>query len=393
MIAGILEKLRRRPSPRPGMTARTYMPQLDGLRFFAVMAVVVAHNWDPSLGPWILNRVNLGGLGVGLFFVLSGFLITGILLQGRRLDDSRPRSRLFFMRQFYARRFLRIFPVYYAVLIGITILGSERSQVLPWLFTYTTNIYIWHHLTFIRFSHFWTLAVEEQFYLVWPLLLLFLPRRWLVSALVTLICLAPLYRLYATFRYPVDASIAGSFTSGTLTVGHLDSLGLGSFLALAFSREHGGERVHRILVRLVLPVGVATYVTVLALSHYGVDDRALVALDETGAALVFCWLIGTASRGFDGVPGWVLDWSPIVYLGKISYGIYIFHLLIPLIAFSWFAKHLGIAYSNSGFINFVATSLATFAVASVSWHAFEAPINRLKRHFPYTREPLALVHP
>ena len=137
------------------------------------MAVVVAHNWDPSLGPGILDRVNLGGLGVGLFFVLSGFLITGILLQGRP-DGSASGNRPRFMKQFYVRRFLRIFPIYYLVLIGITILGSERSEVMPWLFTYTTNIYIWDHLTFLRFSHFWTLAVEEQFYLFWPLLLLFL---------------------------------------------------------------------------------------------------------------------------------------------------------------------------------------------------------------------------
>jgi peptidoglycan/LPS O-acetylase OafA/YrhL len=350
------------------------MPQLDGLRFFAVMAVVVAHNWDPSLGPGILDRVNLGGLGVGLFFVLSGFLITGILLQGRP-DGSASGNRPRFMKQFYVRRFLRIFPIYYLVLIGITILGSERSEVMPWLFTYTTNIYIWDHLTFLRFSHFWTLAVEEQFYLFWPLLLLFLPRRWLLPTLILLISLAPLYRLY-----------------GTLTIGHLDSLGLGALLALAFQGDQSG-RVRSILVRIVLPVGLAIYVTALALSHYGVSNRAMITLDKTGAALVFCWLIGVASLGLRGIGGRILDYGPIVYLGKISYGIYIFHLLIPLILFSWIAKHLGVSYSNTGFVNFVATSLATFAVAALSWHFFEAPINRLKRHFPYKPEPVAVVHP
>jgi len=366
------------------------MPQLDGLRFFAVMAVVVAHNWDPSLGPSILDRVNLGGLGVGLFFVLSGFLITGILLQGRPggpASGNRPR----FMKQFYVRRFLRIFPIYYLVLIGITILGSERSVVMPWLFTYTTNIYIWDHLTFLRFSHFWTLAVEEQFYLFWPLLLLFLPRRWLLPTLILLISLAPLYRLYATYAYPADA--AGSFTAGTLTIGHLDSLGLGALLALAFQADPEGVRTRSVLVRIVLPVGLAIYVTVLALSHYGVSNRPMIVLDKTGAALVFCWLIGFASFGLRGIPGRILDYGPIVYLGKISYGIYIFHLLIPLIAFAWIAKHLGVSYSNTGFVNFVATSLATFAVAALSWHFFEAPINRLKRHFPYKPEPVAVVHP
>jgi peptidoglycan/LPS O-acetylase OafA/YrhL len=362
------------------------MPQLDGLRFFAVMAVVVAHNWDPTLTGWLLDRVNLGGLGVGLFFVLSGFLITGILLQGRQ-DGPAPPNRLWFMRQFYVRRFLRIFPIYYLVLIGITILGSERSEVLPWLYTYTTNIYIWHHLIFLRFSHFWTLAVEEQFYLLWPLLLLFLPRRWLVPTLIVLISVAPLYRLYATYRYPADASLAGSFTSGTLTLGHLDSLGLGALLAIAFQAR--GDRVRATLTRIVLPLGLAIYLTVLALSHYRIDDRAMLALDKTGAALAFCSLVGVASIGLRGLSGRVLEYGPIVYLGKISYGIYIFHLLVPLIAFAWFAKHLGIDYSNRGFINFLATSAATIAVAALSWQFFEAPINRLKRHFPYKPKPVA----
>jgi len=112
--------------------------------------------------------------------------------------------------------------------------------------------------------------------------------------------------------------------------------------------------------------------------------------------LFFCWLIGSASRGFQGRFGRLLEWRPIAYLGKISYGIYIFHNLVP-VAFAAIATSLGIHYEDAGVINFVASSLVTFAVAALSWHLFERPINGLKRYFQYEKtggtHPVASVIP
>jgi peptidoglycan/LPS O-acetylase OafA/YrhL len=356
-----------------------YMPQLDALRFFAVMGVIIVHNWQPSPST-IIGQVDWGNLGVKLFFVLSGFLITGILIGGRELGHRNPERRLFFVRQFYARRFLRIFPIYYAVLIVLVLAGvGQTRQIWPWLFGYATNIYIWHNLAFpYAVPHFWTLAVEEQFYLVWPWAMLFLPRRWLVPFLLTLCCLGPAWRLYASFHYSPDHS-SGAYT---FTFGVVDFLAIGAILAIAAHADRSGERLQRALTLWALPIGAVTYAVLFYVSRSSLDRHAALALEDTGAALVFCWLIGSASRGFDGQFGRLLEWRPIVYLGKISYGIYIFHYLVPL-AFAAAATHVGLMYENSGFGNFIATSLVTFGVASLSWHFFEHPINGLKRHFRY----------
>jgi peptidoglycan/LPS O-acetylase OafA/YrhL len=372
------------------------MSQLDGLRFLAIMGVIVQHNWGPPALPWIFGPIDWGLLGVRLFFVLSGFLITGILIGGRELGE----RRLFFMRQFYVRRFLRIFPIYYLVLVVVLLTAVEPArQVWPWLFSYTTNIYIWHNLNWMgHLGHLWTLAVEEQFYLVWPWLMLFLPRRWLVPALVGLVCLAPLYRLYASFHYAADAGYGGSYTSFAFTFAVLDSLGLGALLALAADRyREEGERLRRVLTRVVLPLGVAGWLTLLAVFHYGKGgEHVRLALDQTALALIFCWLVGCAAWGFRGSFGALLEWRPIIYLGKISYGIYIFHNLVPVV-FGAAARKLGVDYQDAGIVNFVASSLATFAVAALSWHFFEGPINGLKRHFRYERHrdahPVSSVAP
>jgi peptidoglycan/LPS O-acetylase OafA/YrhL len=383
---------------RPAKTGSGYMSQLDALRFFAVMGVIVTHNWRPGPGTWIFGQLPWGSLGVRLFFVLSGFLITGILIRGRELGEFRPERRLLFIRQFYIRRFLRIFPIYYVVLVAVVVIGVGWSrQMWPWLFTYTTNIYIWRHLAWPPgIGHFWTLAVEEQFYLVWPWLMLFVPRRWLVPLLLSLICLAPAYRLYASFHYPQDTGDGGAFTSFAFSVSTFDSLGLGALLAILAHADQGRERLQRALRRVVLPVGALGYAALFILPRHGHGHHAAAVFDDTAAGLIFCWLVGSASRGFRGSFGRLLQWRPIAYLGKISYGIYIFHYLVP-IAFAAIATRLGIAYQDAGIVNFVASSLVTFAIAALSWHLFEARINGLKRHFPYESgqeaHPVAAVIP
>ncbi len=363
----------------PTTRERGYMPQLDALRFFAVLGVVIVHNWQPSSHEWIVGWFDWGSLGVRLFFVLSGFLITGILIDGRDLGSRDPGRRWPFMRTFYARRFLRIFPVYYAVLFFLLIAGvGQIRQIWPWLFTYSTNIYVWHYLAFpYAVPHFWTLAIEEQFYLVWPFVLLFLPRRLLMPFLLTLCCLGPAWRLWASFHYaPHDWNAAYTFT-----LGNVDFLAIGAVLALIAHADRDKGLLQRRLTRVVLPVGLIMYAVLFWLWH-SYDRHAAIALQDTGAALVFCWLIGTASLGFTGVFGRLLEWRPIVYLGKISYGIYIYHFLVP-VAIAAAATHFGRGYEDAGFPNFVVTSLITVAIAALSWKFFERPINGLKRHFRY----------
>jgi peptidoglycan/LPS O-acetylase OafA/YrhL len=372
--------------PGRGTPERGYIPQLDGLRFFAILGVLVTHEWYPAPLPWIFRGLDPGHVGVRLFFVLSGFLITGILLGCRRRAEERSERRSALMRRFYVRRFLRIYPLYYAVLLVIVAIGIEPTRtVWPWLASYTSNIYISvHHAWIGDAGIFWTLAVEEQFYVVWPLLVLFVPRRALVPILVAMMALAPIYRVYAAVHVPWDLRL-DRFTSGTFTLAVFDCLGIGALLAILMESEAMRERARLWLRRVALPVGAAGVLVLLAISYYR-GPAANFALGETFLALVLAWVVATASRGFGGPVGAILSSGPVSYLGKISYGIYVFHAFVPVFLL-WLGHRVGLEFTGEPrLLNLALVSVTTVVIAAASWRFFERPINELKRHFPYRDE-------
>ena len=179
----------------PSPSASPYMTQLDGLRCFAVFSVLVAHFCHdlPGIGragPW-------GGLlGVRLFFVLSGFLITQILLRERDAMRAAGVGVWTAIRPFYARRFLRIFPLYYGVLLVATALAVYPvRESLPWHLAYASNFYMAREGTWVpTVAHFWTLAMEEQFYLLWPWVVLLVRPASLPRIAIALAALAPAFR-------------------------------------------------------------------------------------------------------------------------------------------------------------------------------------------------------
>jgi peptidoglycan/LPS O-acetylase OafA/YrhL len=347
------------------------MPQLDALRAFAVLSVLFAH--FVARPPGWLARVPWAACGVQLFFVLSGFLITGILLDGR-VEVEAGISRFRMLRQFYMRRFLRIIPLYYAViLIGWVIGLPGFTESLGWNLVYSTNFYIVAKGAWIEAaSHLWTLSVEEQFYLVWPWIVLFLPKKWLLPSFVGLAIFALAYRVIITRWF-------GPWF-GVTPFASFDCFGAGALLALAQRRDKAGDpQLRRILCAIGLLVGVP--LVVLALSRYFAPESfaGRLGLMNLGMTLLYTPLISGAAEGFTGLPGFVLTRKPLLYIGKISYGIYIFHVpvvyLINSHGLKW-SKPLPIPQS-------VVFLLATLVVAAISWHFFESPINRLKRLFPY----------
>jgi peptidoglycan/LPS O-acetylase OafA/YrhL len=228
-----------------------YMAQLDGLRAFAVLAVLMHHlgevYFDHPMGVAAVY-------GVKLFFVLSGFLITGILLRAADKVHGGQTSVFQAMKRFYARRTLRIFPLYYTVVLVCCVLNvTPAREVVGWLLSYTLNIKMagqgWYEATF---AHFWSLCVEEQFYVTWPWLVLFVPARWRLRLVFSMLLVAPLLRIaYVLSGYTLMTGLATYIS----TLMCLDSLGTGALLAI-LSHQGLPPLVSKYMDRLVMPVAV-----------------------------------------------------------------------------------------------------------------------------------------
>jgi peptidoglycan/LPS O-acetylase OafA/YrhL len=366
---------------------QSYYPQLDALRFFAVLGVLIVHFWNPRSLPWLLGDLDWGHYGVRLFFVISGFLITGILLRCRLMTENSSQPTIVFIRQFYLRRFLRIFPIYYlTILLAVIFNVPGARETWGWLVTYTTNVYITFSNTWAgQMGHFWSLAVEEHFYLVWPWVVLFAPRKWLVVFILMILPIGPLYRAFAYVNFPLSLD-ALDFRASTLTPGLLDTLGIGALLAIAWESKTPREKILKVLTKVILPSSLVIYVIGLILLHHRIKPSFYFVVGDGALALIFAWLICSAAIGYNGIVGKVLQFTPFVYLGKIAYGIYVYHNFMPLLVAPVFA-YFQIPLQVPGFTLFIVSSLLSFALASFSWHLFELPINNLKRYFPYFIKP------
>lgn len=361
-----------------------YFPQMDALRFLAVLGVMGVHNWHPKRLPWLLGDMDMGGFGVRLFFVLSGFLITGILLRCRDSAGTSSQSSFFLVRQFYIRRFLRIFPIYYLVIFLAYLFNVPTvRETWGWLVTYGTNFYITFFDTWPgRMGHFWTLAVEEHFYLIWPWLVLFAPRKWLIPSILVAIAIGPVYRAFAYVYFPAFDIGAMDFKAATLTPASLDILGVGALLSLLWNSSIPKESIQKILTRLFLPIALILYFICLMLYHYRIKPSMLFVFSDIAMALIFAWVIHSAAIGFKGGVGKFLEFRPLSYLGRISYGMYVYHNLMPLVLIPIF-RYFGLTLEVPGLLNFILTTLLTIGISSLSWHFFELPINNLKRYFQY----------
>jgi peptidoglycan/LPS O-acetylase OafA/YrhL len=270
------------------------------------------------------------------------------------------------LRQFYCRRFLRIFPLYYFLLTVLWLAHYEPVRGgAVWFFSYLTDFYFGHAGVWnSAVGHLWSLAVEEQFYLLWPFLVLWTPPRLLPWVAGAMIAFSPTYRGVAS---------ALGMSEGALWVSPfscLDALGLGSLLAIG-ARLGWGDR----LPRLALPAGIAALM-LLVLCRYKFP-AGVQPLWSLGPALLSVWLVGSAAKGFGGGIGKVASWRPVLWIGTISYGVYVYHLPVLML---WHRSGL---QAPQMIVALIVTA-ATVGVAAVSWYAFEKPINNLKRLFPYS---------
>jgi peptidoglycan/LPS O-acetylase OafA/YrhL len=365
---------------KPRNSSLHYMPQLDGLRAFAVAAVLIRHFFHPER----VGGIDFALLAVWLFFVLSGFLITGILLRSRDQADDGGDQRRFALRQFYIRRFLRIFPLYYLVLSIAAILDlSDVRDTILWHLAYASNYLFAAQGQYGSVTgHLWSLSVEEQFYVLWPALILFVPRRYLSQVIIAAIAIGPMFRLVGHF---LDFNWVTRYAALPAC---LDPLGIGALLA--YFLHHGDERptlikyFRKYVFWLGLP-GVILVLLLRGLEHYDLVPAAMkhfwFVLEPAAWPLVLVWLVDRASSGFSGMAGQILGSKPLIYIGKISYGIYIYHLFI------YFLMPLLLLQINFDFsvlpraLQFSLLVGTTVGIAALSWHCFENPINSLKNRF------------
>jgi peptidoglycan/LPS O-acetylase OafA/YrhL len=348
-------------------TGLPYVRQIDGLRAIAILLVLFDH--------FYCYRIMAGAVGVKLFFVISGFLITGILLKCRQQIENSDYSLSASLKRFYIRRTLRIVPVFYLALFicaGLDLPGVRED--FWWHFTYLSNFYFAKMGWFDQMmGHAWSLAVEEQFYFVWPWLILLAPKRKLPKLLLALLAIALVICVAAPFTGLNQVAIY------TLPFFSLVPLITGALLAVLFDEGFGLSEMIGPLRRVGIMAGLPLLLVVASV-HYVYGDQYIDRLLDPAVALLASWLVIRARLNVADVGGRLLSSWPLVKIGLVSYGIYVYHFAVRALLwhiFPWFPHDRGTVGSMSIAI---ATSIV---VAAISWHFFERPINRLKKRFEY----------
>lgn len=326
------------------------------------MAAVLAHHF------WFQD-LELSTLGVRLFFVLSGYLLTRILLREREAAERQDMPQRLVLRDFYVRRILRIWPAYYFALVAAVVLGADSvARTFGWHAFFASNFLFFREQQWFPpvAAHLWTLSVEEQFYLVLPLVVLFVPRRFLAPILIACIAAS------IGFRMVIAATVTGSTDFYVvLPISELDALCGGALLGLG-QHVAGPIAWKRLLAWSLLPTAI--------LYFGGWSPAADFALGYPAYVATMIALVAGAAAGIGGWPGRVLSAGPIVYLGRISYGVYLYHLFVAA-GCDKAAQMLGYAPLPDGPIRYLVLFSATIVVAAASWQWLERPALSLRRHF------------
>lgn len=362
----------------------TRIPAFDGLRGIAVILVVLFHvwlellQWHPNIP--LVHAFKLGWIGVDIFFVLSGFLITAILLE----EKTKPA----YFRNFFVKRALRIFPAYFALVLAVTLAvisvsGHGTSEFLflrehliwLWLFLQNIAVVITQHPYGYGLNHLWSLAIEAQFYLVWPFAVLFLSINRLRLLTVALIILSP------ALRHFIYESGGTFYTIYFSTLCRLDPLAMGALVAIILHSGATDERYAKACIVAGVIAGLA------GLLYFTSSDKPFVSLDGASRIVVFSiscvGLISASIITMVTMGIWRKGWSGILeltalrYIGQMSFGLYVYHF--PILYIVTRAKSrfgLDALYGNAFGVTLVSIAYVgiCLVVAALSWHLFERRI-------------------
>ncbi|MBX3740733.1 MAG: acyltransferase [Akkermansiaceae bacterium] len=344
--------------------------QLDGLRAVAMIVIAWDH-WTHDLLP----RVFPAEIFLFLFLVLTGFLITGSLLRERERGEASGGSwKWRSMKVYQIRRGLRILAPYYAALFFAWIVRApDVWPGLPWYVFHVSNIRMalagmWPSGS----AHFWSLAMQQQFYLLWPFVIWFLPKRLILPAVILITAIAPITRwfepqLSAYIAWP-DKMLWAAF----------DYFGLGALLAIAVSR---GMTMESRPLRIAGVLSLFAYLYLFIGHDMGWPGFNLRAVQQTFLSVFLCSLVATAIVGFGGWPKRLLEQPTLLRIGALSYGIYLYHNLAPLAAgkilpFLWISE-----YFDNGFgmaLKLISYAAITWLLTLASWKWIEKPLQEVR---------------
>ena len=361
----------------------TYIKQFDTVRAFAVFLVILSH-WSFGLNiPF-----NLGSIGVTIFFVLSGFLITQILLRDKQkietLNDGT--NKLSIIGKFTIRRALRIFPIYYILLI-VLILSRSILPNLVMQDWYYYALYIQNYLYYFRdafpggkLSHMWSLAVEEQFYLFWPWIIVFINKKHLLKVLFGGLIFGFLFQFSIPF-------IWGSHNPyvGLLTPACIDSFCAGGLLAYIIVYKNALNKFYPLIQNIGIVALIIFLISNLFKINFHLPERTIVSVITT-------WLLAKILTNKNKYFDLVMSNELVMSLGKVSYGLYLFHNFIPTIVFAlfhWTKKNptkvpfsnelIQISDNHSSFL--LICLIVLLMITYASFNLIEKPILKLKKYF------------
>ncbi len=344
--------------------------QLDGVRAIAMMAICWDH-WCPAGWP----RVFPFEVFLFLFLVLTGYLITGSLLRERDRSEARGGSwKANALKTYQIRRGLRILAPYYAALALAWIVRAPdvTGSGLPWYVFHVSNF----HMAMLGYwpfgtNHFWSLAVQQQFYLLWPFVIWFLPRRWLVLVLLGFTALAPQSRVFHGFFQGWVA------WPELLTWSSFDYFGIGALFALAV---HRGMSLESPGLRWLAGIGLAGYLGIFGAHALGWPTFGLRAVQQTLLSIAWCGFIAMAQVGFTGRPQRILEHPGIQRIGQLSYGLYLFHNLAPLVTgkLFWFLWNGSFEKGAGALLILLLNAAIAWGLTLASWRWIEQPLQGMR---------------
>ena len=385
------------PCLEPRLRGR--LPMLDGVRGLAILSVMVyrfglqgdfylSSNADDQLPYWVVQLLTLGSRGVDLFFVLSGFLITGLLLDAKGRED--------YFASFYVRRILRIFPLYYATLCVFFFVLPRWYDDFPMGMAAADQKWFWLHSANLgmllrgdwcygRLDHFWSLAIEEHFYLVWPLVVHGIQRSNLKRLCAVGIVCGPLARMAA------DMAGMSGVAAETFSLLKLDGLLAGAYLAIAL-RDAGGT------ASLRRPALYSLLCCTILLTPTLVLDKRCWTIPETLFAIAFAAAIVIALDAKAGGLRQALIGNGVFrFFGKYSYAMYLFqNPLVPCAAY-WFTSDDCERWCGSfaaGRVLYVMVMMLLVTLAALlSWNLWEKHFLKLKDRWSHKAPPLGMAYP